>query len=474
MANGQFLQDLSSGIFGRLGELQTKQNEKDEQRRGEVLSLLAGLADKVEPESLPTLMGHIGDVMKLKGPMKKFWNAFSGMPDRGFEDQIGTKLSETLGSAVGPDTAMNLRESNKQNLLKPFRAEGTRPRSVEALNYRQAPELEGKMVLRDPRREELSKIAARYEGQEQLMQDRLALSNEFKSRENELKRAHDTEMLNQRFELKRGQAQSELAGWLQTTFPDKYDYNSAYQEAGRRLLNKKEADLDQVLQKIELMKSTGRLQDTQANQLEEGTKPSDVMAERRFDKDQQKEFRTLQSELATSQARSRSIDPQIKNLESKLQGLADRAAPGKGKFIPGVGFQGVDPFIETLPMVKPVLDEYNNLLKEKESVLTSRKTKYGQLTTQFRDYIEPSLSEEDEIKLRQEFGGVSPAGAPRTTPKKAIPPTLPGKGGDGGQSSRYFRSPNPEKYSVGQKFKDANGRLITVIGIGPTGEIYYK
>jgi hypothetical protein len=198
------------------------------------------------------------------------------------------------------------------------------------------------------------------------------------------------------------------------------------------------------------------------------------MAERRFDKDQQKEFRTLQSELATSQARARSIDPQIKNLESKLQGLADRAAPGKGKFVPGVGFQGVDPFIETLPMVKPVLDEYNNLLKEKESVLTSRKTKYGQLTTQFRDYIEPSLSEEDEIKLRQEFGGVSPAGAPRTTPKKAIPPTLPGKGGDGGQSSRYFRSPNPEKYSVGQKYRDANGRLITVIGIGPTGEIYYK
>src|SRR4026207_836853 len=116
MANGQFLQDLSSGIFGRLGELQTKQNEKDEQRRGEVLSLLAGLSDKVEPESLPILMGHIGDVMKLKGPMKTFWNAFSGMPDRGFEDQIGTKLSETLGSAVGPDTAMNLRESNKQNL----------------------------------------------------------------------------------------------------------------------------------------------------------------------------------------------------------------------------------------------------------------------------------------------------------------------------------------------------------------------
>lgn len=457
MADGQFLSELSSGIFGRLGELQKQQTSKDESRRGEVLNLLAGLADKVEPESLPVLMGHIGEVMKLKGPMKKFWSAFSGMPDRGFEDQLGTQFSEIMSSATGPVTAANTRDSYKQKLLEPFRAEGSRPRSVGELTRGGPPELKGKMVFRDPRREELDKIGAQFEGREQLLQDRLALTNEFKTREGELKRAHDKDMLNARFELKRGQAQSEMAGWLISTFPQKFTYDTAYQEAGRRLLGMDEAKVDQIRQRIQLMKSQGNLADVQATQLETGTKPSDIRAERTFDKAQQGEFRKLQSDLATAQARARSIDPEIKSIEGELNAWAKRLIDrggdaSKASFDPKTRrFVGASPGAESLPMVAPLFQRYNDLLKEKEAVTSGRRTLYGQVTNQFSDYINPTLSEEDEVTLRKEFGGVSPAGAPRTVPGQPAAPRPGPKAGLRGTVT--IPVVNPEKYEVGGRIK---------------------
>src|SRR5262245_28412517 len=163
MASGQFLQNLSSGIFGRLSELQNEQETKDEYRRGEVLHLLAGLADKIEPESLPLLMGHIGDVMKLQGPMKKLWSAFSGMPDRGLEDQLGTKLSEITSGLVGSETARKARAGGDMaRLFQPTSPEqqANRERRLGAER-----DLTGKIIFRDPRQEKIEEIEARYGAQ---------------------------------------------------------------------------------------------------------------------------------------------------------------------------------------------------------------------------------------------------------------------------------------------------------------------
>lgn len=460
MAAGDFLSGVSRGIFNELGVMRREQEDKDERRRGEVLNLLAGLSDRVEPESLPILLSHMGDVMKLKGPMKTFWQAFSGMPDRKFEDTLGTQLNEIMGSAVGPTTAANARESYKQELLQPFRSQGSRPRSVGDLTKGGPPSLQGKMVFRDPRREGLEKIIAQYEGRDQLQQDRLALQNEFKSQSDALKRAHDKDMLNARFELKRSEAQSELAGWLLTTFPHKYTYDKAYQEAGKRLLNKSEAEVDVLRQRVQLMKSTGNLQDVQAQQLEYGTKPSDMMAERRFDKEQQKEFRQLQTELSAAQARARSIDPEIRSIEAELnewaKKLVDRGQdPTKASFDPKTRrFVGASLGAEGLPMVAPTFQRYNDLLKEREGVLGNRRTKYGQITNQFSEYINPTLSEEDEVTLLPEFGGVSRAGAPRTIPgqidvrasdSQGPPPKLKG--------TTTIPVVKPEDYEVGGRIK---------------------
>lgn len=175
--NTNFLSELSSGIFGRMGELRNEQLSRDEKRRGETLNLLAGLADKVEPESLPLLMQHIGDTMKLQGPMKKFWQAFSGMPDRGLEDQLGTKLKGILDTAVGPDKARNVRTGGDlARLFQPQTPEQTANRDSR---LRAESDLSNQLVFKDPQEDAIEKLKAQYGLQYQNKLNELATREEF-------------------------------------------------------------------------------------------------------------------------------------------------------------------------------------------------------------------------------------------------------------------------------------------------------
>jgi hypothetical protein len=151
--NGDFLRDLSEGIFERLRELRQEQEAKDIDQKKQTIGLLASMAERAEPESVPLLMSHLGNVIGVKGKLKGFWNAFSGMPDTSIETQLGTKLNEINSSLTGPETARQARETYKQNLLQPYREQGTRPRTVSGLNWMSPPDLQGKIVFRDPLKE---------------------------------------------------------------------------------------------------------------------------------------------------------------------------------------------------------------------------------------------------------------------------------------------------------------------------------
>src|SRR5690242_12392866 len=106
-----FLQDLSEGIFGRLGELRQQKEAQDEQQKGQLINLLAGLADKVEPGSLPLLMGHIGELTGINKnkKFKSFWDAFSGLPSQDMGQQLGSKFREITSGMIGPEQAKNIR-----------------------------------------------------------------------------------------------------------------------------------------------------------------------------------------------------------------------------------------------------------------------------------------------------------------------------------------------------------------------------
>jgi hypothetical protein len=157
---GDFLQGLSEGIFSRLNELRTQQQANDERQKGETIRLLAGLAGQVEPESIPALMGHLGDVIGIKGKMRKFWDVFSGQPDTSVEQQLGAKLKEITSGMIGPQTAVRARTgADMARLFQPTTPEqqANRERRLQAES-----DLSNKLVFRDPRAEKLQELEKTY------------------------------------------------------------------------------------------------------------------------------------------------------------------------------------------------------------------------------------------------------------------------------------------------------------------------
>jgi hypothetical protein len=175
--NTSFLSDLGEGVFTRLGELRAERHRRDDEQKADTIRLLAGLADKIEPESLPTLLSHMGEVMKLKGPVQKFWQAFSGMPNRGVEDQLGTKLRDITSGTVGPTTATNIRAGG--DLARLFQPQTPEQVSNQTQRLQAEKDLQGKMILRDPRAERLKDLETTYglktAQQESLLNEREAL-----------------------------------------------------------------------------------------------------------------------------------------------------------------------------------------------------------------------------------------------------------------------------------------------------------
>lgn len=159
--NGEFLSGISRGIFTEQERMRQEQKERDKEQKLQTIQLISSLAPQVEPESAPLLLKHLGDLIGIKGRMRKFWNVFSGQPDLSIEAQLGEKMKEITSGFVGPETAKQAREVYKGELLAPFRAQGTRPRTVASLPYRIPPSLASKMVLRDPRAEESEEFKQR-------------------------------------------------------------------------------------------------------------------------------------------------------------------------------------------------------------------------------------------------------------------------------------------------------------------------
>ena len=163
--NGEFLQGLSSEIFTRLGELRQEQKAKDEDQKLRSVQMLAGLADKVEPDSLPLLLGHVWDTMGIKKQasgkgLRGFLDAFSGTPSRSIEDQLGTKLNEISRQFTGPETARQARAGG--DMARLFQPQTPEQQSNQANRLQAERDLQGKLIFRDPRAEKLQDLRETY------------------------------------------------------------------------------------------------------------------------------------------------------------------------------------------------------------------------------------------------------------------------------------------------------------------------
>lgn len=266
MAAGQFLGDLASGIFQRQRELQQQQETRDFQQQEGLVRMLSGLVDKVEDPSL--LMGHIWDTMGIKKQssgkgLRGFLDAFSGMPNRTMEDQLGTKFRELTGSFMGAPEARGIRQRSQvaQKGL-PYPGGYAPPTPGPFMDRAKADQarLDKSIVFRDPRQEELDKIRQRAEAQSVLMQDRLNLQQTFTSRENELKRQHQVALEGYKAEGRRSAQTQQLAANLFVANPARYgyDYSQAAQDAAQRMVSLNDAQLADLLSKPILRGKMGK------------------------------------------------------------------------------------------------------------------------------------------------------------------------------------------------------------------------
>lgn len=188
-----FLTDLSTGIFGRMEQLRREQMDRDAQAQRNTISVLGDLYSKVRPESQAVILDQLGKAIGVKGKMKTFWEAFSGMPNRSVEDQLGTQLRELSSMSISPQQAKQIESKadisrlfgGGSPLSKMFQQPGATlsPQGrakQEAIDAEKG--LAGKLIFRDPRQERLDEIEQRYAAQTQAALEKSAVDKALANR----------------------------------------------------------------------------------------------------------------------------------------------------------------------------------------------------------------------------------------------------------------------------------------------------
>lgn len=167
-----FLDELSTGIFNRMKELRDEQATRDATAQRNTIAVLSDLYGKVRPESQGVILDQLGKAIGVKGKMKSFWQALSGLPDRSVEDQLGTQLRELSAMSMSGKQASDIESKadisrmfgGGSPLSKMFDTPQSRARQ-SALDAEKG--LSGRLIFRDPRQERLDEIEQRYNAQTQ-------------------------------------------------------------------------------------------------------------------------------------------------------------------------------------------------------------------------------------------------------------------------------------------------------------------
>lgn len=291
MARGDFLSGLSEGIFSRLGELRQDKETQDQDQKKQLISLLASQADRIEPESLPLLMGHIGELTGINKnkKFKTFWDAFSGLPSQDMGQQLGTKFREITQGMVGSRQAKDIRAKGDvsrffdrpQGGMEKF-VEGSFPGAPQVQQSRQQATnrqgaigaeagLKNRIVYKDPRADELEKIRERYEAQGLLQNERMNIQNYYKDRSREDTQRHQLDLEDERA-THRAQSKVNNAAWILAKQRGFVEPTPALEsEAALKLIEKGDADLALIRGRTDLTKAQAYLANITANSIKGGS-----------------------------------------------------------------------------------------------------------------------------------------------------------------------------------------------------------
>lgn len=445
MASGEFLQGLSRGIFGELGRQKTEQESKDETRRGQIINLLSGLASQVEPESLPLLMGHIGDTLGIKGKMRSFWDAFSGQPDRSIEDQLGTKLRDVTSHLIGPETARKARAGG--DMARLFQPQTPEQQSNQQRRLSDERGLQGNMIFRDPRREKIEEIEQRYGAQlsQNLQLKEITHQNDLNKQEERfrLQATQDKVRYNQKIFLARDKmAEDFLGSGKAKSLPEAQQMASTYLE------NKSEAELDAINALTGLRRDLSTKAQAEAKAIGPGgLKPTDI--DRRT-----KNFLTAQEHLSKSEGATKGIREQMTNKLGEIDGIINQVPTYKLHFSPDTGKVEV---VSGPPGVDP--SEGRVLASHFQKQAQKQIDEYGKLKNDLKAEEEKAGGYKKSVEEYQKFRP-NPKATPPQKPQKPLPRV--GIGTTSGRVNIPVR--DPLKYEVGGKLT-YKGIRYKIIGL---------
>lgn len=437
MARGDFLSGLSKGIFNELNNQEQLQAQKDFQSKQGLVQLLTGLADKVEPESLPLLMGHIWDTMGIKRQaggkgLRGFLDAFSGMPNRSVEDQLGSKFRELTKGMVGPQEAKDTRLRNNIAQKGIPGLVNAAPDSAYGQNAaKAAQDLKGKMVFRDPYQQKLDEIEARYGSQLQnqlyMQQQRNDAAAHLKELEYQNRSRLDQEKYDRQTNLGIDQVAKLYMGKPEIQSLNVWERWPAAREMARQSLSG-EREL-----KLEEFRSKQALRTKMGNKLESDARngsPSLNFQERKFAYSQRKDRNKMQSEHDEAKTTLDTLNSQVED--------AGKALDDFGKtFLGGINReQLVKSKYAAMPAIAEQVQKYNKAVRDRDAA----KGKLDTMRKEMDDYDAQEYGKPKAVRPTMPSGkrgvghtpsGVAPALGTSGSTNMVRPPNLSNPTGGG-------------------------------------------
>jgi hypothetical protein len=368
MARGDFLSGLSSGIFERLGGIRQEQEAKDQQSKAQVIQMLAGLADKIEPESLPLLMGHMWDTMGIKKQasgkgLRGFLDAFGGTPNRSIEDQLGTKFRELTQGMVGPEQAKDIRlKANLSQKGIPGIMQAA-PNSAYGQQAQQDLQgLKGKMVFRDPYQQRLEEIQSRYgaqlQNQQAMQEERLQASLKRQNEEHEFRRQRDVDEYNRKVSFGVNKlAMTYMNDPDIVALPKDQQVKAARQKAQTFLSDESTDKAEYLKQGIESRKAFVNKTNREALG---GGSPSVQLSREKFGYAKTKDRSKMEKDISGAQAEYDTFNPRVTEMEKDLDNEAKRYGTTRQQLLEGESvLSGAGPIAKKIKTYRDTIEARN-------------------------------------------------------------------------------------------------------------------
>lgn len=442
MSTSALFGGLAQGIFGRMRELDDEQRKLDLEDKQQALTGLSKLLEQATPETRPIIYKQMADVMKLKGKHRGVWDMLTGQGRDDYHQRLSSTLDKVYGNVVGPEAYEKMKPQLGVDLNQV--PGGTGPAWMNVATIQTPDQTAGKIALRDPQREEIEALRQRYGIQNDRRMAEIELRNELATEKGlQLNRQkadldkevgqHKAAMAAFKPIMQRAQA---ISGGLVPT-------EQAIDQAAAEYAEKNGLDVEFLKSKIKLNAANTDLAGAKTTYYQSGgsggaDKPITPYQQYGIDEKQQSKGIDAYNKFSSSLGEINRIGARQAELRKQLSAINPlTGAAGEGfTFDEAAGAFGgqTGPVKFVNPRVQKMIDELKKLESDKVKLKQQLDAQRAILQTYHRDQF--NVVDDWTVQPNPEYGGVAPAGAPRTgnpppfpagavTPRPGMLPQLP-------------------------------------------------